>query len=156
MNNQTSYWSNGVLREVVNGVLRREIPKQNGIARWWHPNGALEKEMPMVNGVADGIVHVWHDNGKLAREKIYRRGEVDGMVRQWNREGELLGEYEMKMGWGIEREWNEDGSQKSELEKVAEGAYRGKIWDDKGKIHETFLWNGKPVSKKKLLEKLDK
>jgi antitoxin component YwqK of YwqJK toxin-antitoxin module len=153
-NGRHSYWSNGVLREFIDGVLRAEIPKQSGVARYWHANGTLAKEMTLVNGVADGTVREWHDNGKLACEKTYKNGEVDGTVQQWNGDGTLLGEYEMKMGWGIERKWNEDGSPKSELEKVAEGAYRGKIWDDRGKARETFLWNGRPVSKNKFLDKL--
>jgi len=156
MINRQSFWSNGVLREFIDGVLRREIPKTKGIARYWHANGVLEKEMNMVNGVADGVVREWHDNGQLALEYTYRRREIDGMVRQWNRDGRLLGEYEMKMGWGVRHRWNEDGTPKSEMEKLSENAIRGKVWDDLGKAREVFLWNGKPVSKKKFLEKLDK
>jgi antitoxin component YwqK of YwqJK toxin-antitoxin module len=155
MSNHT-YWINGVLREIVDGVVRREIPKADGVSRYWHANGVLAKEMSTKNGLAEGVVREWHDNGQLALEYTYLRGEVDGIVRQWNREGRFLGGYEMKMGWGVERRWNEDGTPKNEMEKLSESATRGKIWDDLGKAREVYLWNGKPVSKKKCLEKLDK
>ena len=151
-----TYWNNGVLHEIVDGVLRRQIPKGNGVARYWHANGVLAKEMSMVNGVADGTVCEWHDNGQLAREKTYKRGEVDGIVRQWNSEGKLLGEYEMKMGRGVERNWNEDGTLKNEMEILTKNAIRGRVWDDLGKIREIFLWNGKPISQKKFGERLAK
>ena len=153
MNSQT-YWSNGVLREITDGVLRREIPKSSGVARHWHPNGILAKEMNMVNGVGDGVVREWHDNGQLAHEWTYKMGEIDGIVRQWSREGKLLGEYEMKMGWGISRKWNEEGILVSVLEKISDKGYRGTIWDDHGRSRESFLWNGKSISKKKFYEKL--
>lgn len=150
------YWSNGVFHEFIDGVLRREIPARNGTAREWHPNGVLSKEMTMMGGMACGVVREWHDNGQLAREENYNKGEIDGKVRQWNRDGRLLGEFEMKMGRGIRREWNEDGSLKLEIERVTDNASKGRVWDDKGKAREVFLWNGKSVSKRKFEEKLMK
>ena len=108
----------------------------------------------MVNGVGDGVVREWHDNGQLAHEWTYKMGEIDGIVWQWSREGKLLGEYEMKMGWGISRKWNEEGILVSVLEKISDKGYRGTIWDDHGRSRESFLWNGKSISKKKFYEKL--
>ncbi len=31
-----------------------------------------------------------------------------------------------------------------------------KVWDDRGKAREVFLWNGRPISKNKFLEKLER
>ncbi len=152
-NERHSYWSNGIYREFIDGVLRAEVPKQNGTARWWHPNGQLEKESPVVNGVTEGLVREWHENGQLKRETPFRRGNVDGVVRQWNDQGRLLGEYELRSGKGIMREWNNDGSLELELEIIAEGCHRGTIYDDRGRARQVFLWNGRPVSKKKFLDK---
>jgi MORN repeat variant len=157
MNPRTvSYWSNGLLIDVIDGVIRRARPKGDGISRAWHTNGELEEEWTRVGGKIAGAFRKWHDNGQLAFEKPYNDGKIDGIVKQWNRDGKLLGEYEMKMGKGIIREWNDDGSPNLELENIAEGFDRGKVWDDLGKGREIFLRNGKPISKKKFFERLKK
>jgi antitoxin component YwqK of YwqJK toxin-antitoxin module len=124
------------------------------MVRHWHANGILALEMDQVNGLAEGAVREWHDNGQLAVEKTYVNGKVDGIVRHWNPDGKLLGEYEMKMGRGIQRTWYEDGRPFTEMEFLAENAVKGRVWDDLGKAREVYLWNGKPVSKKKFHEKL--
>jgi hypothetical protein len=60
----------------------------------------------------------------------------------------------MSKGHGITRVWNEDGSLSMELENINEYASRGKVWDDRGKVRDLFLWNGKPISKNRFLDKL--
>lgn len=149
------YRKDGIFYEEIDGVLRRQIPDGDGVSRYWHANGNLEREVTFINGKVEGIVYEWHDNGKLAREEPYKDGHVDGTVRQWNRAGTILGQYEMKMGNGVRRKWNDDGSPSLEIEELAEGFSRGKVWDDLGRGREVFLRNGKPISKKKFYERLE-
>ena len=148
MKNQT-YWSNGVLREVVNGVLRRE--ESRDACRLWHANGRLEMESTLVDGRPEGPVREWHDNGRLARESEYRNGRLNGLVRQWGRDGRLLGEFEMKDGRGIRKEWNEDGSLRAERENVADGSWV-RTWDDQGEAQMTFVWDGEIVTRREFVE----
>jgi antitoxin component YwqK of YwqJK toxin-antitoxin module len=150
-----SYWSNGVFREFVDGKLIQESPKHDGIGRWWHSNGQLSKEVAVINGFAEGVIREWHENGQLAKEEPVKRGVADGTVKQWSRDGLLLGEYEMNMGIGTSREWYDDGSLRLEMEWVADGCYRGTIWDDRGKPRQQCFWNWQPLSKKKFQQKLD-
>jgi antitoxin component YwqK of YwqJK toxin-antitoxin module len=84
------YWNNGVLYEIIDGILRRQVPKSDGIARSWHANRVLAKEMTLVNGLAEGVCYEWHDNGEMAVERPYKQGLEDGTVRQWNKSGKLL------------------------------------------------------------------
>jgi len=151
-----SYWSKGVFIDVIDGVIRRARPKGDGISRAWHANGELAEERTRVGGKTVGVFRKWHDNGQLAFEEPYKDGKIDGIVNQWSRDGKLLGEYEMKTGKGIMREWNDDGSPSLELENITEGFDRGKVWDHLGKAREMFLRNGKPISKKKFFERLKK
>ena len=141
--------------QVIDGVVRRKNPQSNGLAQTWHANGVLASEHLRVNGYSHGICREWHDNGVLAKETPVASGRVHGVVRQWDREGKLLGEYTMSEGRGIKRIWNEDGSLQLEHEQVSENAARGKVWDDLGKVRETFLWNGKPISKLRWLKKIE-
>jgi hypothetical protein len=148
-----TFWRSGVLYELLNGQLIREIPK-NGVAREWHPNRRLARESNMVHGVAQGIIREWHDNGQLAKETPIDRGKIHGEVKQWSRDGRLLGTNELRWGIGTSRTWCDDGSIDSESEIIEEGVSRGRVWDDLGKPHETFSIDGRTVSKKTFLKKI--
>lgn len=128
----------------------------DGVARKWHESGSLASEVTYVAGELHGSVRTWHDNGVLAKEVPFVSGKAHGLVRKWNREGKLLGEYTMTHGRGVEFTWNEDGSLQLEFEQLSESAARGVVYDDLGKPHHTFLWNGKSISKKKFFERLIK
>ncbi|HEY2587591.1 MAG TPA: hypothetical protein VGI81_17730 [Tepidisphaeraceae bacterium] len=62
----------------------------------------------------------------------------------------------MTRGWGVERVWSEDGSLQTEIEFLLKDPFatRRIVYDDLGKPHRVFLWNGKPVSKTKFYERL--
>lgn len=153
--NEVTYFIGGIRHDIVDGVVRSIVPK-NGVARHWHANGTLARELTLVNGIADGVVREWHDNGKLACEMTYKKGKIDGTVKQWSTKGVLLGEYKLSNGWGISKKWNDDGSLALELEMIVEGSFRAKMYDDRGRAREGFLWNGRPISKKKFAEKLER
>lgn len=153
----TSMWVGNIFREFVDGTLRREFPKVTGPCRRWHANGQLESESTMINGRIEGVVKEWHSNGLLKKEFSYLNGKVHGLVRQWNTQGTLLGEYELVHGVGIIRKWREDGGLESEIELFGEGCARGIDYDEvTGKARETYLWDGKPVNRKKFVLKYEK
>lgn len=145
--------TNGCYREVIDGVVRVEVPKRTGVARWWHANGRLAREMPVVNGLLDGLAREWHENGQLARETPYTRGYVDGVVKQWSADGRLLGTYELRMGKGTACEWNDDGSLKLVKEIIAGGCEHDRIWDRTG-FKEVYVWKDHVVSREEFLEQL--
>lgn len=66
----------------------------------------------------------------------------------------------MVNGRGVEREWSEGGSLLREHEIVfltpELSASRGVVYDDLGKGHEVYLWNGRRISKRKFLERVAK
>jgi antitoxin component YwqK of YwqJK toxin-antitoxin module len=153
MNSSRYTLSNGFYREVIDGVVRVEVPKQSGMARWWHANGRLAREVRLVNGLPEGICWEWHENGALAREIPYTRGFVDGVVKQWSTDGRLLGTYEMQMGRGTACEWNDDGSLKVEKEIIASGCEHDRVWSRSG-IKEIYIWKDHVVSRKEYLDQL--
>lgn len=130
--------------------------QQDGVVRKLHENGVLAEEYTLVGGRVEGSIRKWHDNGVLAKDVPCVNGLAHGTVRQWNRDGKLLGEYTMTKGWGIERVWNEDGSLQMESELLLKDpmAMRAVVYDDLGKPHIVFNWNGKPLSKTKFYERL--
>jgi len=160
MSNSYCRWVGDTWIEVIDGVVRRQHPRGDGVYRAWHANGTLAEEYTRVEGQIVGARREWHDNGALAKEISYVNGKKHGIVRQWNRDGKLLGEYMMDNGRGIEREWSEDGSLFQEHEQIfltpELSASRGVVYDDLGKGHEVYLWNGRQISKKKFMERVEK
>ena len=142
-------------REVIDGVLRREAPDGDGVYREWYASGQLQKESPGVGGATHGIVREWHENGNLKKEVPFTQGQINGTVRRWSSQGTLLGEFELRMGRGIEREWNDDGTLAMEIETFLVGCVACKVFDDLGKPHSVFLWNGKPTSRRKFFQRLE-
>ena len=140
-------------RETIDGVLRVEVPKRTGIARWWYANGNLAKELFMLDGLPDSIGLEWHENGNIAREIPYERGFINGTVRQWSKDGRLLGSYELQMGRGTVREWYEDGSLKAEIEILGGGSQRGTLWDESRQPKEVYVWMDHPVTHTEFIRK---
>jgi hypothetical protein len=153
MNNARYTWVNGHYREVIDGVVRVDVPRHTGIARWWHANGHIAKVAFLRNGVPDGLVREWHESGNLARETPYTRGYIHGVVKQWSTDGRLLGTYELRMGRGTVREWNDDGSLKVVKDVLGSGCEHERIWDDHG-FHEVYVWKDHVVSRGEFLEHL--
>jgi hypothetical protein len=154
MTTSYSLWVGDVWVQFEDGVKRREGPKRNGTARSRHEDGELAEEYELVEALIVGEHRDWHDNGILAKTTPFVSGRVHGTARQWNRDGKLFGEYTMTDGRGVTREWDEDGTLMLEHEQVPERAASSRVFDDLGKAHEVFLWNGKRVSKKIRLARL--
>ncbi len=87
----------------------------------------------MVGGETHGVARHWHENGQLASEKNYVHGKIQGIIRDWDTDGSLL----------------------HEREYVLPNAVHHKTFADVGRIHQVFLWNGKPISKSRWLKKIE-
>lgn len=94
------------------------------------------------------MVRTWHRNGVLATEERYRNGLLNGICRQWDEAGRLLGEFEMNLGTGIQRERHDNGRLKIEVSTV-HGVFcgRNRIWLRDGTLlSERFYLHGKQVT----------
>ena len=140
--------------EYVDGQIRREMPRENGICRIWHENGTLQSEWRKVKGKGEGLQREWHDNGQLAAEFSRVDGLLQGEVKKWSRDGKLLGQYRMEKGRGTEYYWNDDGTLLKEIEIVVPNFLRAKIFDDLGKAHEIFMIGDKKISRKRFYERV--
>ena len=128
------YVGNGKQISKEDGVIVDEIPLDgNGVARRFHPSGAVASETPRLNCEAHGIQRKWHDNGQLASEVQYVNGKHTGIARDWDRDGSLL----------------------HERVYILAHAVFGKTYADPVKVHHVFLWNGKPLSRARWLNKLE-
>jgi antitoxin component YwqK of YwqJK toxin-antitoxin module len=130
---RTTFVRDGMTINLEDGILDSEIPIGDGIAKFYHPNGSVRAEVPKVAGETHGISRKWHDNGRLAQETEYIAGKVQGLARDWDRDGSLL----------------------HELDYVTPNAIFGKTYADVGRVRKVFLWNGKPISKSKWIQKVE-
>jgi antitoxin component YwqK of YwqJK toxin-antitoxin module len=123
----------GVRVVTEGGILRSKIPVGDGICRWFHENGTVSHEYEKVNGQTHGKFRQWYETGELQSEKVYVAGEIQGVWRSFNR----------------------DGSISQELQYVTPEAIHGKSYlDSNGRFWNIYLWNGKPRSREKWMNKL--
>jgi hypothetical protein len=115
------------------GVLNAELPIGDGIRKYYHSNGLMREEVPVIAGETHGVVRGWHNNGQRALEANYVRGVIHGTMLCWDRKGVLS----------------------QELDYVHPNAIYGRTYADVGRVHRTYLWNGKPTSKVRWLKKLE-
>jgi hypothetical protein len=130
---RTTFVRDGVTVVMEDGLLDAELPIGDGIARWFHENGKLKAEVLKIDGNSHGVSRSWHDNGALAQEKTYIHGKLQGIVRVWNK----------------------DGSPDCEMDYITPNAIFCRSCDDLGKWRSVFLWNGKPISKSKWMQKVE-
>ncbi len=88
------------------------------VQRQFYRNGQLRETVPLGDGKRRGVVRTWHRNGLLASEERYRDGLLHGVCRQWDEAGRLLGEFVMKHGTGLQREWHDNRRLKIEVSTV--------------------------------------
>ena len=118
------------------------------VQRQFYRNGQLREAVLLRDGKRHGVVRTCHRNGVLASEERYRDGLLHGVCRQWNEAGRLLGQFEMKNGTGLQREWHDNGRLKIEVSTVA-GVFcgRNRIWLRDGTLlSERYYLHGKPVT----------
>lgn len=104
--------------------------------------------VPVRRGKRHGVVRTWHRNGVLASEERYRDGVLNGLCRQLDESGGVLGEFEMKRGTGLQREWHDNGRLKIEVVTVG-GVFcgRNRIWLRDGTLlSERYYLQGRPVT----------
>jgi len=111
-------------------------------------NGQLREKSPVTRGRRHGVARTWHPNGALATEQHFKNGLLHGRCRQWDHAGKLLGEFVMRHGTGVQREWHDNGQLKIEVSTVG-GQFcgRNRIWLRDGTlISERFCLNGSQVT----------
>lgn len=112
-------------------------------------SGQVRERVPLKNGVPHGVARTWHPNGALANEQRFRDGSLHGLCRQWNEQGGLLGEFTMDHGSGTQSEWHENGKFKTEFTTIDGrfcGRYRRWLWNGSLAVEKYFL-NGKDVTR---------
>jgi hypothetical protein len=73
---------------------------------------------------------------------------LHGVCRQWDDAGRLLGEYQMKDGTGVQRDWHENGKPRIEVSTVR-GVFcgRNRVWLQDGRLlSETYCIDGRQVT----------
>ena len=78
-------WDDELL--VIEGRYENDL--EQGLWRYWHPNGGLSQELESDRGVAEGPYHHWHDNGALAISGAFSGGSPTGPWIYWDRRGRL-------------------------------------------------------------------
>jgi hypothetical protein len=114
------------------GVLDSETPQGDGVARFFHENGAVRAEVPKVAGETQGLCRGWHDNGQLSEEHTILDRRIIGVARTWNRDGTLS----------------------HEMEYLTPHAIYAKSHNS-GKVRRLFLWEGKPISRTRWMKKVE-
>ena len=127
---------------------RRPITVTTTVQRQQYRNGQLRQAVPLRDGKSHGVLRTWHRNGVLASEERYRNGVLHGVCRQWDETGRLLGEFEMKDGTGIQREWHDSGRLKLEVSTVRKlFCGRNRIWLlDGSLLSERYYLHGRQVT----------
>src|SRR5690606_16320693 len=112
-------------------------------------SGQVRERVPLKHGVPHGVARTWHPTGALANEQRFRDGSLHGRCRQWNEQGGRLGEFTMDHGSGTQSEWHENGKFKTEFTTIDGrfcGRYRRWLWNGSLAVEKYFL-NGKDVTR---------
>lgn len=104
-----------------------------GLAKGYHPNGALEYHGAMSGGPSEGIWFYGHDNGRLHSIGEYVAGKKEGIWRNYHASG------------GLQKLWRVEGG----VERHAHYFYEGGnlqaegpgAHDDEGTYHRTGVWS---------------
>lgn len=99
------------------------------------PDDKPEVSGAYKDGKLDGPWERHYPGGAIAEQGAYVAGQKDGKWRQLGPTGTLLGEYDLKLGTGIERRWFDDG--KPYLQRAVKGGSAWgeiKMWDHDGVI----------------------
>ncbi len=96
--------------------------KEEGVARYWHPNGRLREKRFFKQGKREsihygwwengkpsfvyhfnadlhqGLAHTWHSNGLMASSFNYTQGQEDGQQKAWYDNGVLRLNYVARNG----------------------------------------------------------
>jgi len=90
---------------------------ENGIKKYYYPNGRLKAEISYFNGQKDGMEKIFYPDGKLRSETNYRYGRKDGMEKIFYPDGKLRSETNYLNGRkdGMEKTFYSDGRLRSEM-----------------------------------------
>ncbi len=86
----TVYYADSVASGPKGPVQHRSMyvgGEQNGVARWWHPNGVLAKEAVYVNGKRHGAYRRYDERAQLVEESFYRNDKKHGHGKTYLSDG---------------------------------------------------------------------
>jgi antitoxin component YwqK of YwqJK toxin-antitoxin module len=145
------------------GVLIAQLPYnkglQEGVVRYYFPDGSLHKQIPCVSNQAEGVMEIYCQNGALLQSSSYHEGKLDGpSTRFWEgmkiateeeySDGLLLrGRYYDSNGTCIAQVDEGNGMRAifgkkalAELHEYHYGVLDGKVqqFDEKGRLYKSY------------------
>jgi antitoxin component YwqK of YwqJK toxin-antitoxin module len=61
--------------------------KEDGIWKYWYPNGKLRQQVSFKDGVREGLATEWDDKGEKRFEATYAEGKLHGTATRWFPDG---------------------------------------------------------------------
>jgi antitoxin component YwqK of YwqJK toxin-antitoxin module len=69
--------------------------KEDGVWKYWHPNGKQKQQISLKQGVRHGVTTEWDDKGAKRFEANFAEGKLDGTATRWFPDGrKIVQEYE--------------------------------------------------------------
>jgi antitoxin component YwqK of YwqJK toxin-antitoxin module len=133
-------------------------PKQINLAkdtlRSYYTNGKLARQYAIINGNIDGELIEYYPDGKVAYKATYKDGEEQGVATEFFPNGKMMSEKAYQHGEYHGRQVHYWDTGTPRLQYFARYGIEHGTWteyDRNGKaVREFELWNGTPVSSKKL------
>lgn len=67
----------------------KKLQTKQGLARYYHANGALQAEGMMEANLKTGVWRYWHENKQLKDSANYAGGYLEGVLKSWHANGQL-------------------------------------------------------------------
>ena len=126
---------------LVGGFAQDSI-RNNGMNRFYFPNGKLSSEGLLTNGKPDGYWKSYYENGKIKSEGNRKNFELDSLWKFYSEEGKLIVEINYRSGKknGIKTTWLDKEIMKENFrDDVKEGFTRLYFTDGKLKQETPFV-----------------
>lgn len=69
--------------------------KEDGVWKFWHPNGQLKQQIHLREGVRHGLATEWDENGEKRFEATFADGKLHGTATRWFPDGrKVVQEYD--------------------------------------------------------------
>jgi len=64
--------------------------KENGVWKYWYPNGKQKQELSLKQGARHGVTVEWDDKGEKRFEANFTEGKLDGTATRWFPDGRKI------------------------------------------------------------------
>ena len=72
--------------------------QEEGIWKYFYPNGNIEGRTPYKEGKRDGIAEWFYKNGNIESRTSYKKGKLDGIEEEFDEQGNIVKTYVWKDG----------------------------------------------------------